>query len=68
MAKICLSLLSTMEQLERLTNHQGTDWSDNTVTENDTLAGSDEYQRVENKRNDPDHVFLRLNLKFQATF
>ena len=68
MAKICISFLSTMEQLESLTNHQGTDWSDNTFTENVTLAGSDEYQRVENKRNDPDHVFLRFNLKLQAKF
>ena len=68
MLKICLSLLSTLEQLESLTNHQGKDWSDITVTENDTLAGGDEYQRVENKRNDPDHVFLRFNLKLQAKF
>ena len=59
MLKICLSLLSTLEQLESLTNKQGKALSDNTVTENDTLAGSDEYQRVEHKRRDPDHVFLR---------
>ena len=59
MLKTCLSLLSTLEQLESLTNKQGKALSDNTVTENDTFAGSDEYQRLENKRNDPDHVFLR---------
>ena len=59
MLKICLSLLSSLKQLESLINHKGKDWPDNTVTENDTLAGNDEYQRVENKRNDPDHVFLR---------
>ena len=57
--KICISLLSTLEEMDTLTNKQGKDWSDNTVTENDTFAGSDEYQRLENKRNDPDHVFLR---------
>ena len=55
-----------MEQLESLPNHQGTDWYENTVTENNTLAGSDEYTIVENKRNDRDHVFLRLNLQFSA--
>jgi hypothetical protein len=60
MLKICLSLLSTLEQLESLTNKQGKDLSDNTVTDNDTLAGSDEYQRVAHKRKYPDHVFLRF--------
>ena len=64
MVKICLSLLATVDmfddQLVRLEQNEGKDLSDITVTNNDTLAGSDEYHRVEHKRRDPDHVFLRL--------
>ena len=64
MVKICLSLLASVDmfddQLVRLEQNEGKDLSDITVTNNDTLAGSDEYHRVEHKRRDPDHVFLRF--------
>ena len=64
MVQICLSLLATVDmfddQLVRFAENEGKDLSDITVTTNDTLADSDEYHRVEHKRRDPDHVFLRL--------
>ena len=63
MVKICLSLLATVDmfdnQLVRFAQNEGADLSDITVTNNDTLAGRDEYHRVDHKRRDPDHVFLR---------
>ena len=65
MVKICLSLLASVDmfddQLVRLEQNEGKDLSDITVTNNDTLTGSDEYHRVEHKRRFPDHVFLRLS-------
>jgi hypothetical protein len=48
------------DQLVRFAQNEGEGLSDVTETTNDTFAGSDEYHRVEHKRRDPDHVFLRL--------
>jgi hypothetical protein len=65
MVQICLSLLATVDmfddQLVIFAENEGADLSDITVPNDDTLAGSDEYHRMEHKRRDPDHVFLRLS-------
>ena len=60
MIGLCLSLLASKKQFRDQINSPGSGKNDNTETVNVTFIDDDDvYQRVQNKRRDPDHVFLR---------